>query len=119
MERFGDFRKLEDRWRRVHRRSLWDGAGIDQGIGGSCEIIADHSHASIGSLIDMRKLLSVDRFGRAGVDCFGSSGFDLQKFDHSRVDDAYMVGSTSYNRQSTKTTTTTTNNDDDDRGSSV
>ena len=100
----------------THRRSLWNGGGIDQGISGSCEIIADHSHALIESLIDMRKLLSCDRFGRPRVDSFGRSGFELQSFDHSRVDDAYLLGSASYDRQSTKTTTTTTNNDDDDGG---
>ena len=59
----------------THRRSLWNGGGIDQGIGGSCEIIANHSHAFIESLIDMRKLLSVDSFGRAG---FESQSFDEQ-----------------------------------------
>ena len=63
----------------THRRSLWNGGGIDQGIGGSCEIIADHFHACIKLLIDMRKLLRVDRFGRAGVDRFGLSGFELQQ----------------------------------------
>ena len=38
----------------THQRSLWNGGGIDQGIGGSCAIIADDSHAFIESLIDTR-----------------------------------------------------------------
>ena len=50
----------------THRRSLLNGGGTDQGICGSCDI-ANYSHTLLESLIDMRKLLSFERFGKAGV----------------------------------------------------
>ena len=50
----------------THRRCSGNGGGIDQGIGGSCDI-ANHSNTFIETLIDMRKLLSFDRFGKAGI----------------------------------------------------
>ena len=106
----------------THRRSLCCrnagggglSAGIDKGSGGFALTSLPHMSTYLDTSADKRHMLSrcesCFENGR-----FGRTGFELQSFDGSHVEQSFDVadlpGSTSYNRQLTETTN---NNDDDD-----